>query len=137
MSPPVMGLGLLAVAASALLWRRYHASAKANGIPPLSRAVLDRMSPRLQAVGQLAPALLVLLALLLPSVRPLALAVAGLTAAAGGAYWKFTLIARAGFFQGYSLKKMPQRGSGQLAAPARLAGVAHTVATELRRGVKV
>ena len=44
----------------------------------------------------------------------------GLAAFAGGALWKVTLITRAGHMQGFAIPKMPQRGSGTRAAPARL-----------------
>jgi hypothetical protein len=47
-------------------------------------------------------------------------AIGGLAAFAGGAIWKFALITRACHMQGFALPKMPQRGSGKRAAPARL-----------------
>jgi hypothetical protein len=49
---------------------------------------------------------------------------AGVAALAGGAFWKFSVIVRAGFQQGFALAKFPQRGSGKRAAPVRLPAAA-------------
>jgi hypothetical protein len=35
----------------------------------------------------------------------------------GGMFWKFGIIVRAGYQQGFAITKMPQRGSGTKAAP--------------------
>ena len=51
------------------------------------------------------------------------LAIAGAAAVAGGVMWKFTVITRACHQQGYAMPKMPQRGSGNRAAPARFGGM--------------
>jgi phenylacetyl-CoA:acceptor oxidoreductase subunit 2 len=50
------------------------------------------------------------------------LGVAGVAAIAGGAFWKFTVIVRAGYQQGFALPAVPQRGSGTRAAPVRIGG---------------
>ena len=50
---------------------------------------------------------------------PLALAAGAACAVAGGALWKYTLITRACHQQGFALPRLPQRGSGSRAAPAR------------------
>ena len=39
-----------------------------------------------------------------------------------GAYWKFMIVARAGYQQGFAMPKQPHRGSGDRAAPPRLGG---------------
>ena len=49
----------------------------------------------------------------------LALAVAAVGVLAGGALWKYTLVTRACHQQGFALPRLPQRGSGTRAAPAR------------------
>ncbi len=46
--------------------------------------------------------------------------VAGIGAVAGGILWKFTVITKACHQQGFALPKVPQRGSGTRAAPARM-----------------
>jgi len=113
--------GILAFAvANALLWWRYAATAKAQGVPPLARRVIDGLSVPLHVVGHLAPLALVGGAWLAPANAVALVAVAGCAAIAGGALWKFTVIVRAGYFQGFTLPRMPQRGSGTRAAPARL-----------------
>ena len=50
---------------------------------------------------------------------PVALIVAAACALAGGALWKFTLVTRACHQQGFALPRLPRRGSGTRAAPAR------------------
>ncbi|MDO8300205.1 4Fe-4S dicluster domain-containing protein [Lacisediminimonas sp.] len=114
--------GLVAMAASAGLWRAYVGTARANGIPPLARAVLDKAAWPVHLVGHVAPALLLALGWAVPSLQQGALLLAGVAAIAGGALWKFVVIVRASFTQGFSLKQVPQRGSGERAAPSRLAG---------------
>ena len=54
-----------------------------------------------------------------PPGAPLALFVAAACTLAGGALWKHTLITRACHQQGFALPRLPQRGSGTRAAPAR------------------
>ena len=49
----------------------------------------------------------------------LAVIAASACALAGGALWKFTLVTRACHQQGFALPRLPQRGSGSRAAPAR------------------
>ena len=44
-------------------------------------------------------------------------------AVAGGALWKIVVITRACYQQGFALPKMPRRGSGRRASPARLGGL--------------
>jgi phenylacetyl-CoA:acceptor oxidoreductase subunit 2 len=78
--------------------------------------VIDRISLPLHFVGH------VLAGLLLLGGNPALTALAGVAALAGGAYWKFSLVVRAGYQQGFALPKLPQRGSGRFAAPARLSG---------------
>ena len=50
---------------------------------------------------------------------PVALIAGAACALAGGALWKYTLVTRACHQQGFALPRLPQRGSGSRAAPAR------------------
>ena len=50
---------------------------------------------------------------------PLALLVGAAGAVAGGVLWKLTLVTRACHQQGFALPRVPRRGSGSRAAPAR------------------
>jgi phenylacetyl-CoA:acceptor oxidoreductase subunit 2 len=116
----IAGLGL--VAGNAALWLRYRATARAQGIGPLARGALAEISLPLHVAGHAVPALLFAIGLFVPGLAPVCLAVGGVAALAGGAFWKFGMIVRAGFQQGFAVPKIPQRGSGAFAAPARLAG---------------
>lgn len=107
-------------ALNAGLWRAYVGTARAQGVPPLSRRVLEALTPWLHVVGHAAPIALALLAWLVPALSGAGLALAGIAAIAGGAAWKYTVIVRAAYMQGFDLRRMPQRGSGRLAAPARM-----------------
>jgi phenylacetyl-CoA:acceptor oxidoreductase subunit 2 len=107
-------------ALNALLWRTYVRAARAQGVPPLARRVLDRFTPSLHLLGHLVPFALAVAAWLAPVAATPLLAVGAVAAIAGGASWKFTLIVRAGYTQGFDLPRMPQRGSGRRAAPPRL-----------------
>ena len=114
--------GLVLAVINALLWRRYRGTAKDAGIGPLSRRDLAEISPTLLLVGHAAPAVLFALCLVLPSSGAWLAALAGVAAVAGGVLWKFTMITRACHQQGFALPMMPQRGSGDRAAPERLVG---------------
>ena len=48
-----------------------------------------------------------------------ALIAAAVCVLGGGALWKHTLVTRACHQQGFALPRLPQRGSGTRAAPAR------------------
>jgi len=106
---------------NAIIWQRYYAFSKRNGVPPLARAELQRLTPALRLIGHLTP--LVLFAIATAFSESL-LAIAGVAAVTGGVMWKFTVITRACHQQGFAMPKMPQRGSGTRAAPARLGGLA-------------
>ncbi|MCC7060175.1 MAG: dimethyl sulfoxide reductase anchor subunit [Burkholderiaceae bacterium] len=117
-------LTLVLVGINAWLWRAYLGSARAQGIGPLARRVLQALGPGLHGFGHLLPVLALVVAWLLPQAAGALLALAGLGAIAGGAWWKFGVIVRAGYMQGFNLPRLPQRGSGRRAAPARMEGVA-------------
>ena len=117
-------LGLALVAVNAALWIAYRATARARGIGPLARNALADASLPLHLVGHALPALMLVIALAVPEIARGVMGVAGVAAIAGGAYWKFSVIVRAGFQQGFALAKFPQRGSGRRAAPPRLKAAA-------------
>jgi len=119
-TPLVPGVGLLLAAINAVLWHRYRASAKARGIPPLARDVIGRVTPWVHLVGHAAPATLFAVVLAWPEGPVVLLALAGLSALAGGATWKVAVITRAAYQQGFALEVWPQRGSGVRAAPRRI-----------------
>ena len=112
---PVTGLVLTAV--NAVLWRNYVINAKTNGIGPKSRIILFSNTLKVHAIAHLFPALLLMLAIALPTLPTILLGAAGALILIGGAYWKGLVITRACHQQGFALAKFPQRGSGKYAAP--------------------
>ena len=107
-------------AANAALWRAYVGRARSEGIAPLARQVLASLGTPLHLIGHALPIVAVVLAWIVPANASALLALAGLASIAGGALWKYALIVRAGFTQGFKLSHMPQRGSGSRAAPSRM-----------------
>lgn len=116
-------IGLALIVVNAWLWYAYRAGANRAGVGPLARGVLAEATPVVHGVAHVVPAVFFGLALLIPEIRAGLLAAGGLTAVLGGAIWKFTVIVKAGYQQGFAMAKWPQRGSGSRAAPARLEGL--------------
>ena len=123
---PIAAAIVVLAVLNAALWRRYRETAAAEGIGPLARAEMDAASPLVIGVGQAAPVVLCLAALVPagPATAAWLAAAAGIAAVAGGAAWKFTVITRACHQQGFAIPSMPRRGSGSRAAPARLSPAA-------------
>jgi phenylacetyl-CoA:acceptor oxidoreductase subunit 1 len=118
--------GMALAVLNAALWLRYRQTAKANGIPPLAREAIDGIAVPLHLAGHAVPFILFAIALLATTGPSIYLLVGGMTAVIGGIFWKYGMVVRAGFQQGYALGKLPQRGSGAKAAPARTQGFAPT-----------
>lgn len=107
--PAVIALGLIAARATG--WWRYRSTLARRGAPEVTLEVLDRLTPRLLAVGHGLPALLLLAALAVPEWPLLAIA-AGLIAAGCGWRAKLILITRAAQTQGFAIPRTPVRGRG-------------------------
>ena len=88
--------------------------------PPLARKAIPECDQAIRYGGQLVPAILFLLTILFPIFLLSIFTIAGVAIICGGAFWKWTIILRAGFFEGFHLQKTPQRGTSDYAAPARL-----------------
>ena len=82
----------------------------AGRTPTRTLAACDRALRPLYAGSVVALALLLLALLLPPGVAAAAQALAGLGAALGGAVFKFLLVTRAAFNQGFALPHLPVRG---------------------------
>jgi len=111
-----VGLGAVLLAAVLLryfLWRRYRAALGRDGAPVGALAALD--GARLAALRRAGLAL-VLLLLAASAFVPVALILAGLLAMLAGWSFKYVLITKAAFNQGYALNRMPARGAGTSAA---------------------
>ncbi len=110
-SAPVLALLVLL---RLVAWRRYRAGLGRDGAPTRSFRVLDARPP-LAPAPQGVLAAMAVAAWLLPAGSfsgALLLALAGLGALASGWIFKFVLITRAAFNQGYALNRLPARGAG-------------------------
>lgn len=100
----------LALIARALAWSIYRGSV-AKGAVRAALALLERAGKILIQFGTIAPLALVLLAWLAPEVARIAMLLAGLAVIATGWQFKFVLITRAAYNQGFALPHLPVRGS--------------------------
>lgn len=107
---------------NAVLWKSYRDGATHHGAPPLARAALAECDHAIRYGGHWVPLVLFALTILAPQIPLSIFTIAGVALIGGGAFWKWTVILRAGYFEGLHLPKTPQRGSGAYAAPARLDG---------------
>jgi phenylacetyl-CoA:acceptor oxidoreductase subunit 2 len=103
-----LALFVLALVARALAWRNYRANLGAGR--PLS--ALEPRAKWLLNAGTVTPIALLLLArFVLPQLFPAGAVLAGILALSTGWYFKFTLVTRAAFNQGFALPRLPVRGS--------------------------
>ena len=115
-SSAAMGVaGFVLAVVNVAVFAAYRRNAKSNGIGPLSRKDIEGVAPVVLLAGYGLPALCFAFA---PLAAKAAL-IGGMMAVAGGFFWKFTLVTRICHQQGFALPKVPQRGSGAKAAPAR------------------
>jgi len=101
------------VLARMLVWFAYRRRLAAAAAPGAT-AALDRAGRTLQIAGTLVPLLLIgaiMAGAVWAAQAPLVAAIAGLAAAAAGAYTKYTIVTRAGFNQGFALAHLPVRGA--------------------------
>ena len=106
---------LLLVGLRYAMWRSYRGALGAKGAPTGSFKALDDSPLRLTLGHQLFPMVIVASGLLLDAFLPASLTVAALFVLASGWLFKFTLITRAGFNQGFAVERMPARGGGDRA----------------------
>jgi len=111
--------GVVLASVTGLLWIAYRRSARRQGLPPLAREAIDRVAPFVTIIGHALPMIGFIAMTDATPGAPIA-ALTGAAAVLGGALWKFTVITRASYQQGFALPKLPQRGSGRRAAPVRL-----------------
>jgi len=112
-TPMAVAFGLL-VLARALVWRAWRRDI-ADGAAPRALAALAPSGKALIWIGTALPLLLLLLALAVsgiaaPMLQASLLALAGALVAATGAFFKFALITRGAFNQGFALPHLPVRG---------------------------
>jgi len=100
----------LALIARGLAWSIYRGSvAKITARPAL--AALERAGKILIQFGTIAPLALLLLGVVAGDVARIAVPLAGVAALATGWQFKFVLITRAAYNQGFALPKLPVRGT--------------------------
>ena len=100
-----------------LAWIAYRRALALDGAPTKALAVLDGYRPWLLIGGLVVPTIGVIAGLLVDGLTAPMFVLAGLAAAAAGLGFKFLLITRAGFNQGFALLHTPVRGTGR-AGPA-------------------
>jgi phenylacetyl-CoA:acceptor oxidoreductase subunit 2 len=106
----VLGLFALLLVARLVLWLNYRKAVDAS-MAPRARAALNQAGRMLLVSGTIAPLLLAASAVVTHgTVQALLLALAGAGAAFSGANFKYTLVTRASFNQGFALVKLPVRG---------------------------
>lgn len=106
----VLGYFSLALIARALAWSIYRGGA-AKIVVRAALATLDRSGKILIQFGTLAPLALLLLGWFAPEVARIAMLLAGIAALATGWQFKFVLITRAAYNQGFALPRLPVRGT--------------------------
>jgi phenylacetyl-CoA:acceptor oxidoreductase subunit 2 len=112
--PPALLLAALALL-RIVVWRRYLAALGRDGAPAGALRTLGAIDRRFVWVGN---ALAVVLAVAgVGAGLPVLAAAGGAVAAAAGAWFKYTLVCRAGFTQGFVLPKLPVRGGAEGLAP--------------------
>jgi phenylacetyl-CoA:acceptor oxidoreductase subunit 2 len=112
-SPGLVFFGVLLAALLAmrfLAWRKYLASLRSTGVPVGTLSAFDAVDGRFVWLGHLVPAVLGVTAGL--AGLPLLAVLAGVLAVATGGWFKYTLVRRAAFTQGFALLRTPSRGGG-------------------------
>jgi len=105
-----LGYFSLALVARALAWSMYRGGA-AKIVVRAASALLERSGKILIQFGTIAPLALLLAGWFAPDVARIAVLLAGVAALATGWQFKFTLITRAAYNQGFSLPHLPVRGT--------------------------
>jgi phenylacetyl-CoA:acceptor oxidoreductase 26-kDa subunit len=105
----VAGILALAVVARAVAWSVYRKRVDAQLVPN-ARAALEPVGKQLYLLGAIVPLVLLLVAGTVAALASIAAALAGVAALAAGWRFKFALIMRASFNQGFALPRVPVRG---------------------------
>ena len=100
---PITSLFTALVIARGFAWSRYRSALK----QPASRSALETAGKVLIQAGTIAPLALVLGGMFVPQ----AMALAGVAAVIAGWRFKYVLVTRAAFNQGFALPQLPVRGT--------------------------
>jgi Fe-S-cluster-containing dehydrogenase component/DMSO reductase anchor subunit len=113
LATPVVPVALLVLlAARGCAWLVYSTALRKTGAPIRTFEALDAYRPWFLAIGLVLPAVAVVIGLVFTIIAPLMFAFGGLCAFAAGWAWKFIVVTRAGFNQGFAINRMPVRGAG-------------------------
>jgi phenylacetyl-CoA:acceptor oxidoreductase subunit 2 len=93
-----------------LAWRFYRSDLDKAGAPMATLDVLGKLNVRFTLIGHVAAAVFVIAGAW--SGQPLLVGLGAGLAFIEGALFKYVLVCRAAFFQGFALPKMPSRGKG-------------------------
>jgi phenylacetyl-CoA:acceptor oxidoreductase subunit 2 len=116
----ICGAGIILGLTNALIFALYSKKAKTCGIGPLSRRDINAMKLPVMGLGQILPVALLIYTLITPDIGLFPFFIASALTVLGGAYWKLIIITKACHVQSFEIPMMPQRGSGQRAAPERM-----------------
>jgi phenylacetyl-CoA:acceptor oxidoreductase subunit 2 len=103
------GTLVVAVVARAIAWSVYRGRVEAN-LLPAARAALEQAGKQLYQLGAVAPLALLVAGSAVEALTTGAAVLAGVAALAAGWRFKFVLVVRASFNQGYALPRIPVRG---------------------------
>ena len=109
--PSLAPLGFLLAAlvvARYIAWTNYIADLRRTGAPKGTLEAFDVFAPRFLILGHAAAIVFALIGAI--GAYPTALALGGAFAAVAGALFKYTLVCRAAFTQGFALPRTPARG---------------------------
>ena len=103
----------------AFAWVAYRRALALSGAPGKALAALDHYRPWLFVGGFVVPAASSVIGMLIHGLAAPLFIVAGAAAVAAGLGFKFVLITRAGYNQGFALRHTPVRGTGHAGAAVK------------------
>ena len=106
---PVAGGLALAVVARAVAWSVYRRRVDADLVPK-ARTALELAGKQLYQLGAIVPLALLVTGGVIESFTTAAAVLAGIAALATGWRFKFVLVTRAAYNQGFALPRVPVRG---------------------------
>ena len=112
LAPAAAAVLLVLVAIRLWAWMAYFGALKRGGAPKGTLDVFERLNMPLILGGHAFPAILLLLGLALDQLAQPGFVLGGLLAFAGGWLFKFVLITRAAYNQGFAILHTPARGAG-------------------------
>ena len=102
------------VVARDVAWRTHRRGLDIDGALTLALEALDGLRPVSLALGLIVPVVGIVIGLIAPPAAPILYVIAGVAAMVSGLWYKFVLVTRAGYNQGYALRHTPTRGEGAI-----------------------